>query len=158
MVPFLSVSRARCCVRSDCVTIIWAIARPASHFSSLKSRATRHADEVDAIGKARGLGGGDSGTAEREQGLLQLLCEMDGFRQNDRVLVIGATNMCAGLHQSLLTSSEPHITSLSPIVARHAACPHALHCAGVAQPTLLRSGPAREKGLWQPGISPNEDV
>ncbi len=39
--------------------------------------------------------GGDSGTAEREQGLLQLLCEMDGFRQNDRVLVIGATNMCA---------------------------------------------------------------
>ena len=58
-------------------------------------KAPRHADEVDAIGKARGLGGGDSGTAEREQGLLQLLCEMDGFRQNDRVLVIGATNMCA---------------------------------------------------------------
>ena len=39
--------------------------------------------------------GGDSGTAEREQGLLQLLCEMDGFRKNDRVLVIGAMNMCA---------------------------------------------------------------
>lgn len=54
----------------------------------------RRADEIDAIGKARG-GGGDSGTAEREQGLLQLLCEMDGFRRNDRVLVIGATNMYA---------------------------------------------------------------
>ena len=37
------------------------------------------ADEIDAIGKARGLGGGDSGTQEREQGLLQLLYEMDGF-------------------------------------------------------------------------------
>jgi len=61
-----------------------------------ESKAQQYADEVDAIGKARGLGGGDSGTAEREQGLLQLLCEMDGFRQNDRVLVIGATNMCAG--------------------------------------------------------------
>ena len=34
----------------------------------------------------------DSGTAEREQGLLQLLCEMDGFKRNDSVLVIGATN------------------------------------------------------------------
>ena len=60
-------------------------------------------DEVDAIGKARGMGGtSDSGTAEREQGLLQLLCEMDGFRENDRVLVIGATNMCATLAVLLL--------------------------------------------------------
>ena len=45
------------------------------------------ADEIDAIGKARGAGGGDAGTRERESGLLQLLYEMDGFNQNDRVLV-----------------------------------------------------------------------
>ena len=45
------------------------------------------ADEIDAIGKKRGGGGGDAGTRERESGLLQLLYEMDGFNQNDRVLV-----------------------------------------------------------------------
>ena len=45
------------------------------------------ADEIDAIGKARGRGGGDAGTRERESGLLQLLYEMDGFNQNDKVLV-----------------------------------------------------------------------
>ena len=44
------------------------------------------ADEIDAIGKKRGGGGGDAGTRERESGLLQLLYEMDGFNQNDRVL------------------------------------------------------------------------
>jgi ATPase family associated with various cellular activities (AAA) len=60
------------------------------------------ADEIDAIGKARGNGGGDSGTAEREQGLLQLLYEMDSFRRNDRVLVIGATNRINLLDDALL--------------------------------------------------------
>jgi cell division protease FtsH len=43
------------------------------------------ADEIDAIGKARSSGPTDSGTQEREQGLLQLLTEMDGFYQNDKV-------------------------------------------------------------------------
>ncbi len=43
------------------------------------------ADEIDAIGKARGSSG-DSGSMEREQGLLQLLTEMDGFKRDDRVL------------------------------------------------------------------------
>ena len=41
------------------------------------------ADEIDAIGKARGDGGG--GSSERESGLMQLLYEMDGFSQNDQV-------------------------------------------------------------------------
>ncbi len=57
---------------------------------SAKGRArrapARRADEIDAIGKKRGRGGGDAGTREREGGLLQLLYEMDGFKQNDRVL------------------------------------------------------------------------
>lgn len=41
-------------------------------------------DEIDAIGKARGSGF-DSGSQEREQGLLQLLTEMDGFKRDDQV-------------------------------------------------------------------------
>jgi len=59
-------------------------------------------DEIDAIGKARGDGGGDSGSAEREHGLLQLLQEMDGFTRLDKVLVIGATNRVASLDDALL--------------------------------------------------------
>lgn len=59
-------------------------------------------DEIDAIGKARGDGSGDSGTAEREHGLLQLLQEMDGFTRLDQVLVIGATNRVASLDDALL--------------------------------------------------------
>ena len=60
------------------------------------------ADEIDAIGKARGTSASDSGTAEREQGLLQLLCEMDGFKRNDKVLVIGATNRLDSLDDALI--------------------------------------------------------
>lgn len=44
-----------------------------------------YADEIDAIGKARGQGTSDPGTAEREQGLMQLLCEMDGMMSDDKV-------------------------------------------------------------------------
>lgn len=60
------------------------------------------ADEIDAIGKARSTGASDSGTAEREQGLLQLLCELDGFKRNDKVLVIGATNRLDSLDDALI--------------------------------------------------------
>ncbi|MBP7740646.1 ATP-dependent zinc metalloprotease FtsH [Candidatus Woesebacteria bacterium] len=48
-------------------------------------------DEIDAIGRARGrsnMGGHD----EREQTLNQILVEMDGFTQNDNVIVMAATN------------------------------------------------------------------
>lgn len=59
-------------------------------------------DEIDAIGKARSDTTGDSGSAEREQGLLQLLTEMDGFHRDDAVLVIGATNLASALDEALL--------------------------------------------------------
>ena len=59
-------------------------------------------DEIDAIGKARSDDPVDSGSAEREQGLLQLLTEMDGFIQDDRVLVVAATNLASALDEALL--------------------------------------------------------
>jgi cell division protease FtsH len=48
-------------------------------------------DEIDAIGRMR-TGGGMSGHDEREQTLNQILVEMDGFSQNDNVIVMAATN------------------------------------------------------------------
>ena len=49
-------------------------------------------DEIDAIGRTRGLGGSVGGHDEREQTLNQILVEMDGFTPSDNVVVIAATN------------------------------------------------------------------
>ena len=60
-------------------------------------------DEVDAIGMARNPDGyRDAGSAEREQGLMQMLVEMDGFKAADRVLVVAATNRRDVLDEALL--------------------------------------------------------
>ncbi len=48
-------------------------------------------DEIDAIGRMRGFGS-MGGHDEREQTLNQILVEMDGFTQNDNVIVMAATN------------------------------------------------------------------
>ncbi len=48
-------------------------------------------DEIDAVGRARGVGMG-GGNDEREQTLNQILVEMDGFETNDKVIVMAATN------------------------------------------------------------------
>lgn len=48
-------------------------------------------DEIDAIGRMRGLGTA-GGHDEREQTLNQILVEMDGFTQSDNVIVMAATN------------------------------------------------------------------
>ncbi len=48
-------------------------------------------DEIDAIGRVRGHGS-FGGHDEREQTLNQILVEMDGFTQNDNVIVMAATN------------------------------------------------------------------
>ena len=48
-------------------------------------------DEIDAIGRVRGLGS-MGGHDEREQTLNQILVEMDGFTQSDNVVVMAATN------------------------------------------------------------------
>lgn len=48
-------------------------------------------DEIDAIGRVRGMGS-MGGHDEREQTLNQILVEMDGFTQTDNVIVMAATN------------------------------------------------------------------
>lgn len=58
-------------------------------------------DEIDAVGRARGVGIG-GGNDEREQTLNQLLVEMDGFGDNEGVIVIAATNRKDVLDPALL--------------------------------------------------------
>ena len=60
-------------------------------------------DELDAIGRARGGGGGAlGGHDEREQTLNQILTEMDGFDPASGVIVLGATNRPDVLDPALL--------------------------------------------------------
>lgn len=58
-------------------------------------------DELDALGKARGIGG-IGGHDEREQTLNQLLVELDGFKANEGVLLMAATNRPEILDPALL--------------------------------------------------------
>ena len=58
-------------------------------------------DEIDAVGRERGAGIG-GGNDEREQTLNQLLTEMDGFKENKGVIVVGATNRLDILDSALL--------------------------------------------------------
>jgi cell division protease FtsH len=59
-------------------------------------------DELDALGRARGVGGVISGYNEQEQTLNQLLVEMDGFDTNKGVIILGATNRPEILDPALL--------------------------------------------------------
>lgn len=58
-------------------------------------------DEIDAVGRNRGIGLG-GGNDEREQTLNQLLVEMDGFEANEAVIIIAATNRPDVLDPALL--------------------------------------------------------
>ncbi len=58
-------------------------------------------DEIDAVGRHRGAGMG-GGNDEREQTLNQLLVEMDGFEENESVILIAATNRPDVLDKALL--------------------------------------------------------
>jgi len=68
-------------------------------------------DEIDAVGRQRGAGLG-GGHDEREQTLNQILSEMDGFSQNDFVIVLAATNRPDILDPALLRPGrfDRHIT------------------------------------------------
>ena len=68
-------------------------------------------DEIDAVGRQRGAGLG-GGHDEREQTLNQILSEMDGFTQNDSVIVLAATNRPDVLDPALLRPGrfDRHVT------------------------------------------------
>src|SRR5687767_8544114 len=59
-------------------------------------------DELDALGKARGVSGAVGGHDEREQTLNQLLVEMDGFDPRQAVIIMAATNRPEILDSALL--------------------------------------------------------
>lgn len=88
-VPFFSISG------SDFVEMFVGVG--ASRVRDLFEKAKKNApclifiDEIDAVGRRRGSGLG-GGHDEREQTLNQLLVEMDGFGDNEGVIVIAATN------------------------------------------------------------------
>jgi len=85
-------------------------------------------DEIDAIGRQRGLGIA-GGHDEREQTLNQILVEMDGFTPNDNVIVLSATNRGDLLDPALLrpgrfdrriTLDMPDIEDREAIIKIHA--------------------------------------
>jgi len=85
-------------------------------------------DEIDAVGRHRGAGLG-GGHDEREQTLNQLLVEMDGFGNNDGIIVIAATNRPDILDPALLrpgrfdrqiTVNYPDIKGREEILKVHA--------------------------------------
>ncbi|WP_437601503.1 ATP-dependent zinc metalloprotease FtsH [Sorangium sp. So ce590] len=63
-------------------------------------------DELDAVGKARGIGGSVGGHDEREQTLNQLLTEMDGFDARTAMIVLAATNRPEILDPALLRAGR----------------------------------------------------
>jgi len=98
-VPFFTISG------SDFVEMFVGVG--ASRVRDMFEQAKKHApciifiDEIDAVGRHRGAGMG-GGNDEREQTLNQLLVEMDGFEDNDGVIVIAATNRPDVLDPALL--------------------------------------------------------
>ncbi|MFM8185755.1 MAG: ATP-dependent zinc metalloprotease FtsH, partial [Alphaproteobacteria bacterium] len=98
-VPFFSISG------SDFVEMFVGVG--ASRVRDMFEQAKKSApcivfiDEIDAVGRHRGSGVG-GGNDEREQTLNQMLVEMDGFSDNEGVVVIAATNRPDVLDRALL--------------------------------------------------------
>jgi cell division protease FtsH len=125
-VPFFTISG------SDFVEMFVGVG--ASRVRDMFEQAKKNApcivfiDEIDAVGRARGVGMG-GGNDEREQTLNQLLVEMDGFEANEGVIIIAATNRKDVLDPALLrpgrfdrqvTVSNPDIKGREKILLVHA--------------------------------------
>ncbi len=85
-------------------------------------------DEIDAVGRERGTGLG-GGHDEREQTLNQLLSEMDGFGENEGIIILAATNRPDVLDPALLrpgrfdrqvTVGRPDVSEREEILQVHA--------------------------------------
>ncbi len=98
-VPFFTISG------SDFVEMFVGVG--ASRVRDMFEQAKKNApciifiDEIDAVGRHRGAGLG-GGNDEREQTLNQLLVEMDGFEENESIILIAATNRPDVLDPALL--------------------------------------------------------
>ena len=125
-VPFFSISG------SDFVEMFVGVG--ASRVRDLFKQAKQAApciifiDEIDAVGRQRGAGLG-GGHDEREQTLNQLLVEMDGFEDNEAVILIAATNRPDILDPALLrpgrfdrqvTVDRPDVKGREQILRVHA--------------------------------------
>jgi cell division protease FtsH len=98
-VPFFTISG------SDFVEMFVGVG--ASRVRDMFEQAKKNApcivfiDEIDAVGRHRGHGLGNSND-EREQTLNQLLVEMDGFEANEGIIIVAATNRPDVLDPALL--------------------------------------------------------
>ena len=126
-VPFFSISG------SDFVEMFVGVgaSRVRDLFKQAKEAAPSivFVDEIDAVGRQRGAGLG-GGHDEREQTLNQLLVEMDGFEDNQAVILIAATNRPDVLDPALLrpgrfdrtvTVDRPDVKGREQILRVHAA-------------------------------------
>ena len=124
-VPFFSISGA------DFVEMFVGVG--ASRVRDLFDQGKKNApciifiDEIDAVGRHRGAGLG-GGHDEREQTLNQILSEMDGFEQNESVVVMAATNRLDVLDAALtrpgrfdrrITLELPHKEAREKILEIH---------------------------------------
>ena len=119
-VPFYSISG------SDFVEMFVGVG--ASRVRELFKEAKKTApciifiDEIDAVGRSRGAGGAQGGQDEREQTLNALLVEMDGFRSDETVIIVAATNRPDVLDPALMRPGrfDRQVTILPPDVkGRH---------------------------------------
>jgi cell division protease FtsH len=103
-VPFFSISG------SEFVEMFVGVgaARVRDLFEQARERAPAiiFIDELDALGRARGLAGAFGGLDEREQTLNQLLAELDGFDSSAGLVLLAATNRPEILDPALLRAGR----------------------------------------------------